>query len=176
MICGDSGTGKSTTLAALLERGCRMLSDDVTALRAGQRAGLVEVLPGAAQTHLSADAARRLGYPVDPAQLQPLRRMKATIMTHGGLALWPARLLALYVLRPSACDDVLVTEVTGGSKFRVLQECLYGPEFAPEHAALLPLMSAVATAAFFRLERPASRWSVSEVADAILASAPQLVP
>jgi hypothetical protein len=43
--------------------------------------------------------------------------------------------------------------------------------FAEEHPALFPLMSAVAaTVPFYRLDRPASRWSVDEVAEAILAS------
>jgi hypothetical protein len=177
VIGGESGAGKSTTLAALLGRGCRMLSDDVTALRPGAAPGLVEVVPGAAQTHLAEDAADVLGYAVDPAQLQPWRRMKAAIPTHGGMAPQAGRLRALYLLRLSPGDDVAVTAAAGGVKFRVLQDCLYGPMFAEEHPALFPLMSAVAvTVPFFLLERPAGRWSVGEVADAILGGMPQSKP
>jgi hypothetical protein len=46
VIAGESGTGKSTTLAALLDRGCRMLSDDVTALRPVLRPGRWKSSPG----------------------------------------------------------------------------------------------------------------------------------
>jgi hypothetical protein len=86
------------------------------------------------------------------------------------------RLRALYVLRQSRGDDVVVTEVSGGDKFHALQECIYGPMFTEEHPALFPLMSTVAAAVpFFRLERPAGRWSVSEVANAVLGRVPELV-
>jgi hypothetical protein len=176
VIGGESGTGKSTTLAALLDRGCRMLSDDVTALRPGDAPGSVEVLPGAAQTHLTEDAAEGLGYLVDPAQLQPWRRMKAAIATHDGMASRAGRLRALYVLGLSRGDDVVVTEVSGGDKFHALQECIYGPMFTEEHPALFPFMSTVVAAVpFFRLERPAGRWSVSEVANAVLGRVPESV-
>ena len=176
VIGGESGVGKSTTLAALLDRGCRMLSDDVTALRPGGAPGSVEVLPGAAQPHLTEDAAEGLGYQVDPAQLQPWRRMKAAIPTHDGMAAQAGRLRALYVLRLSRGDGVVVTEASGGDKFHALQECMYGPMFTEEHPALFPLMSTVVnTVPFFWLERPAGRWSIGEVGDAIFGSVPELV-
>ena len=171
VIGGESGSGKSTTLAALLRRGCRMLSDDMTALRPGDVPGVIEVVPGAAQIHLTQDAAEGLGYAVSPAQLQPWRRMKTAVSAHDSMTGQAGQLRALYVLRPSGGEEVVAARVTGGGKFLALQECLYGPMFAEEHPALFPLMSAVAAAVpFYRLDRPASRWSVEEVAGAILAS------
>jgi hypothetical protein len=177
VICGESGTGKSTTLAALRDRGGLMLSDDVTALLPGGAPKSVKVLPGVAQTHLAEDAAQGLGYTVDPAQLQPWRRMKAAIPTHDGMAWRAGRLRALYILRVSGGDDVVVTQVTGGDKFHALQECMYGPMFTEDHPTLFPLMSTIVnTVPFFWLERPAGRWSIGEVGDAILGSVPELVP
>ena len=171
VIGGESGSGKSTTLAALLRRGCRMLSDDMTALRPGDVPGVIEVVPGAAQIHLTQDAAEGLGYAVSPAQLQPWRRMKTAVSAHDSMTGQAGQLRALYVLRPSGGEEVVAARVTGGGKFLALQECLYGPMFAEEHPALFPLMSAVVAAVpFYRLDRPASRWSVEEVAGAILAS------
>jgi len=170
VIGGDTGSGKSTTGAILIRRGCRMLSDDVTALRPGAAPGMVEVVPGAAQTHLVRDAAEVLGHVISQGQLQPWRRMKAAISTHDVMASLADRLLAVYLLRPSDRDEVLLTRATGGDKFLALQECLYGPMFAEEHPALFPLMATVAAdVPLFHLDRPSSRWSVDEVADAILA-------
>jgi hypothetical protein len=169
VLGGASGAGKSTTLAALLRRGCRMLSDDVTALRPGDAAGVIEVVPGASQVHLTQDAAEGLGYAISPAQLQPWRRMKAAVSAGDSMTGQAGRLRALYVLRPSGGEEVVAAPVTGREKFLALQECLYGPMFAEEHPALFPLMSAVVDAVpFYRLDRPASRWSVDEVADTIL--------
>jgi hypothetical protein len=143
VIGGDSGSGKSTTLAALLRRGCRMLSDDVTALRPGDAPGVIEVVPGAAQIHLTQDAAEGLGYAVSPAQLQPWRRMKTAVSARDSRTGQAGQLRALYLLRPSGGQEVVAARVTGGGKFPPLQECLYGPMFAEEHPALFPLMSAV---------------------------------
>jgi hypothetical protein len=62
-----------------------------------------------------------------------------------------------------------VTAASGRDKFHVLQECMYGPMFTEEHPALFSLMSTVVAAVpLLRLDRPAGRWSVSEVTDAIL--------
>lgn len=174
VIGGESGAGKSTTTAALLNAGCRMLSDDLTALRRGTP-GTVDVVPGMAEVHLAGNAAAGLGYRIAPAQLQPLRRMKAAIPTGDGMAVRPGRLHALYVLRLSGGDDVTVTQLSGGEKFRALQECLYGPVFAEDHPALFSLMTAVTTVPFFFLDRPAGRWSVSEVTREILGRAAEPV-
>jgi hypothetical protein len=175
VISGESGTGKSTTTAALLNAGCRMVSDDLTALRGGGAPGSVEVVPGLAELHLAGNAAAGLGYRVSHAQLQPWRRMKAAISTRDAMAAGPGRLQALYVLRRSDRDGVTSAAVTGGDKFRILQECIYGPMFAADHPALLPLMTTVTTVPFLFLDRPTSRWSVSEVTREILGRAPEPV-
>lgn len=174
VIAGESGAGKSTTLAALLNQGCRMLSDDLTALRRRGAHDPVEVVPGVAQLHLAEDTAEELGYAVKPEQLQPWRRMKAAIPTHDGMTRLAGRLKGLCMLRLAPSDDVVLTRLKGGDKFRALQECMYGPMFAEEHPALFPLLTTVATAVpIFSLERPAARWSVAEVTAAILGSAPE---
>lgn len=61
MVCGPSGTGKSTFTAALLQRGAVLVADDVGVLEQGA------IRPGLARIKLWADAARWFGH--DPAQL-----------------------------------------------------------------------------------------------------------
>jgi hypothetical protein len=102
--------------------------------------------------------------------------MKAAIPTHVGMASRAGPLRALYVLRLSRGDDVVVTAANGSDKFDVLQECMYGPMFTEEFPALFSLISTVVAAVpFLQLDRPAGRWSVSEVADAILGPAGELL-
>ena len=168
VIGGESGSGKSTTLGALLNEGCKMLSDDLTVLRRGSP-GTVHVLPGMPQLHLTRSVAEGLGYRVEPAQLQPWRKMKAAVPVRDRMAPEPGRLRALYLLRMSENDQVEVSQVSGGDKFRVLHECLYGPMFAQEHPALFPSLADVVTGVpFYFLRRPSRRWSADEVARAIL--------
>lgn len=169
VVGGDSGAGKSTTLGALLEYGCSMLSDDVTALGLGCE-GTIEVLPGLAQLHLSEDAAKGLGVDITDLALQPWRRMKAAVPTDRRMARIPAPLGALHILSVGTGDGVEMTTLYGAAKFHALWECLYGPLFTEEHSAVFPLLCAVGDLiAVQRIIRPARRWSVGEVVGAILA-------
>lgn len=63
VFVGDRGYGKSTTTAALLNRGHRLLADDVTALDGTTDAPLV--LPGYPQVKLWSDAAVTLGHSLE---------------------------------------------------------------------------------------------------------------
>ena len=168
VIAGESGVGKSTTLAALLERECTMLADDVTALGLAA-GGDVEVLPGVAQVHLTAAAVSGLGYELAAGPVQPWRRMKAAMATDESMAQTPGRLGAIYVLAVHPGSDVRVRALTGSDKFDALQSCIYGPMLAAEHPGAFPLIQAVMrTTPVYRLERPAERWSVREVTDILL--------
>lgn len=62
MVCGPSGTGKSTFTAALLRAGGVLVADDVGAVEEGR------VRPGLGRIKLWADAARWFGH--DPEQLK----------------------------------------------------------------------------------------------------------
>ena len=68
VLTGNSGSGKSTTLATLLERGYELLSDDKTILRFGDDGP--EVLSGYPTMRLWGDAAERMH--LDPATLPEL--------------------------------------------------------------------------------------------------------
>ena len=167
-VSGKSGAGKSTTLAALLQHDCAMLSDDITALGLGDD-GHVQVLPGVPQLHLSEDAAAGLGRNITGLPRHQWRRTKATIPTQAAMATQPARLRALYLLQTHMGNDLRVHSLTGAEKFGVVHECVYGPLLPQEHPGQFPLLSAVADqVAVFRIERPAARWAVREVMNVIL--------
>ncbi|MHB8467263.1 MAG: hypothetical protein ACYDH6_08535 [Acidimicrobiales bacterium] len=175
VIMGESGVGKSTTLAALLNQGWRMVSDDVTALRLGPT-GSVEVLPGVAQTHLTAETVVGLSVSLADAQRQPWRRMKMAVPTADVMANGPAPVSAMVLIDGAERNDVAVRELTGNEKFGALNSAIYGPLVPADHLKLFPLLVAAAsTVPLVRVERPWARWSVDEVISAIrgvLASAP----
>jgi hypothetical protein len=166
-IAGRSGAGKSTALAALLARGCSMVADDVVALRGGDRGGL-EALPGPPVLRLPADSVAALGQPVD-AVASGAGTGKAAVAVGARLPAGPARLRAVYVLETIPGDEVRVTRLDGARKFDALLGCLYGPVLAREHPDLFgSLARAVGGVDVIRLGRPRGRWTVAEVAGAIL--------
>lgn len=166
-VSGQSGAGKSTTLAALLQRGCTMISDDITALRIGTD-GLVEAVPGAAQIHLWDNAAERLDIDTSGFNCHPLRRGKVAFPTQSGYCTEPATLRRLYLLDVHHDDNLHISCLTGMDKFEALQDCIHGPFFQAEHTGAFPLFSATAQVDVFRIKRPEGRWTVDEVVEVIL--------
>lgn len=163
LIAGDSGAGKSTTLAALLARRCQMLSDDVSVLRLAADA-TIEALPGPARMRLLDESG--IGVALD--RLQP-RGSKAVLATGPKMATAAAPLSAVYVLQARHAETVTGTELTGGDKLDALLGSICGPLLPDEHPRLFPLLSAVLERVpFFALDRPDDRWSVDEVTDRIV--------
>lgn len=167
IVAGRSGAGKSTTLAALLNRGCVMLSDDITVLcrRPGRR---IEVLPGIPRMHLYEDAAAGLGWDIHGLPRNPVRRAKTVVPAPGGLGVTPAPLRGLYILKPHN-GALRLMSVCGADKFAVLQDCVYGPLLPQEHCGIFPLFAALAEQAdIYYIERPVSSWTVPALTEMIL--------
>jgi len=167
-LCGKSRAGKSTTLAAMLQGGCMMVSDDITILRFAAN-NRVEVVPGAARMHLWEDAAHGVGLDVSGFNRHPMRRGKAALPAPGEPCRGPLPLHRLYILEPGTEENVSLSRLRGTDKFDALQECVYGPLFREEHPSLFTLFSSAAEQAdIFRIQRPAGRWTVDEVVKVVI--------
>jgi hypothetical protein len=167
-VSGESGAGKSTTLAALIRRGCSMLADDITALRRTQD-GLVEAIPGVPQFSLHDDAAGGLALEGMALARHRTQRRKVVVPARSAMAGAAVRLEAIYLLKTYSGKDVRVQSVSGTEKFAALQECIYGPLLPEEHPNLFPIFTALTQqVAVYRMERPANRWTADAVAEVLL--------
>jgi hypothetical protein len=168
VIAGSSGAGKSTTLAALLKAGCRMLADDITVARLASD-GRVEVLPGAGEVRLTHAASSRLGLDL-PAELEaPWGRGKAVLPARARLATEPARLERMYLLETSDRSALDVTPLSGSEKFDGLITSVYGPLFAAEHDRVFPVCAAMLEQVqVFRIRRPTADWSIEQLSTVLL--------
>ena len=170
-ISGGSGAGKSTTLTALLQQGCAMISDDITALHLGI-GGQIETLPGIPQMHITEDTAQSLNYDISTFPRHQWRRMKAAVPMHEQMAAQPAPLRALYLLEKQDVKEVSVQILSGVEKFSVVQSCVYGPLLPDEHPAIFPLFTALTEqVTVYHIIRPHTRWSVADVTKIILSTA-----
>lgn len=167
-VCGDSGAGKTTTVAGLLARGNKLLADDITVLRLNGD-GRVEVLPGAPHLHLCADTAGQFGYDISSVPRYPWRRMKAALPVPYLMADSAAQLDAIYFLKHSAGGRLAVRQLSGMEKFNALQDCIYGPLLPEAHGEMFHLFSRVMEQArVFLVERPADLWTLDDIVGAIL--------
>ncbi len=182
VVAGESGAGKSTTLAALLQGDAALLADDVVALRLAP-GGHVEVLPGPAELSLTAGAVTGLGLLAAVTDLPaaitggaapvpaPGRRAKATLATHHRMATGPQPLRAICRLDRDGDAEPALHLLTGAGKLDALQSCVLGPMLAEEHTRAFPLSQAVLrTTGMYRLTRPSDGWTVDRVAELALAA------
>ena len=128
LFVGPSGHGKSTLLAALVQRGYAMLADDVTAVSVEAHSGPVAF--GAFPClRLCADAAARLNYPVealtrvrsDDAEkyLVPVTRFCAN----------PVPVHAVYNLSVHAATNILLEPVSTVQRFAIVGTNTYRYSF-----------------------------------------------
>ncbi|WP_420456405.1 hypothetical protein [Rubrivirga sp.] len=183
-VAGTAGAGKSTTLAALIGRGHRVLTDDKTAVRFG--AGGPEVLPGYPTLRLWRDAVQRIG--ADPGDLPALREgMEKYLYRAEAFRHEPAPMRALVVLgaragrggpeeveSPAEPPEIVSTRVHGHQAVRTVLRQTYrrrivsGSGLQAEHfqwaARLANAVSVVS------IVRPRHGETVDAVADAVEAA------
>lgn len=168
-ISGKSGSGKSTTQAALMARGCRMLTDDVTVLQM-ENDGTVVALPGIPKMNLCEDAAVKLGYDISCLSRSPLQGIKVVVPVQPDESVTvPVPLKKVYLINSHQGEGLIITHLAGTEKFAALQECIYGPLFPEEHPGIFSVLSAlISQVDIFRLQRPIRGCSVKMVVEAIM--------
>jgi hypothetical protein len=70
-VCGASGSGKSTVLAAMLARGASVVADDMIRVRMVDDAPVASGLPALYWRKVAADAAQRSAWPVATERILP---------------------------------------------------------------------------------------------------------
>jgi hypothetical protein len=98
VFAGKSGTGKSTLVSAFLERGYRILADDMLALTLNE-SGEVIALPGFPQVKLWADSAKALGRSTEGLRRVTPEYEKFVAPEIERFDAAPGRLHAIYTLR-----------------------------------------------------------------------------
>lgn len=168
-ISGDSGSGKSTTQAALLAQGCRMLADDVTVLRL-EADGTVVALPGVPKMNLCEDAAIKLGHDISCLPRNPLLRIKVIVPVASDESMTiPVPLKKIYLIKKHSGEGLIIKQLTGIDKFEALQECIYGPQFPEEMEGLFSLLTTLTRQIdIISLQRPGRGCSVDKIVEFIL--------
>jgi hypothetical protein len=182
LLAGDSGTGKSTLLAALLQRGWRLLADDLAAVGLDDQ-GKPVVWPTSTELALWPDSVEKLGLggpdafseetnvspdsghtpePAAPGDANPDQRRYFDFSAQTAKAAFPLR--AIYWLSVHHREELAIEEVQGARRFAVLGPRLYNSHVADallDREAYFRLATAVTQAVpLRRLQRLEGQWSV----------------
>ena len=168
VICvGPSGAGKSTLAARMLQRGHRIIADDVCLIDAQGRA-----VPGMSRLKLWQETAR--GLEIETGGLRRLRPNMAKFDLPLGDAFRaePAPIRAIYVLTPWNRDRFAIEDISGIAKFQALRANTYrfrflkGMELGPLH--LQQSMALAAQTPLAQVFRPRLGFDIDGLADTIL--------
>ena len=129
ILAGVSGAGKSTLTLALLQRGYRLLADDLSpvALKEGK---VPLVQPGFPRLKLWADTCNRFG--IDPSALSPIHPDLAKFHYPVGPRFCAAALPlhTVYILVPECREQPTLERLTGVDKIKGLQAQFYKMYFS----------------------------------------------
>jgi len=168
LFAGSSGSGKSTTLGKLLQRGYPSLSDDLAAIHPNGSGRLV-VEPGIPRLRLWPDSVRRLGHTPDQLQREQPGLEKCVLPTPN-FAPAPVPLYRIYVLQ----DDPLAKQIRlepldPPRAFNALLRQTYRPRYLKGldmGASHFNLASAAAVQALVvRVSRPSRPFLLEALAD-----------
>lgn len=168
LITGDSGTGKSTLLAALSLRGWQVLADDLTIIGLNEQ-GHPFVYPTSSGISLWPDSLKLLGINSASFPRIDANRHKFTPSVRKFCAPQPLR--AIFRLSVHSKSVVETEELPVNVRFRALGSYLYNSHVADalcDRIAYLRCMATIAESVSITImRRPRGLWSVEALSDII---------
>lgn len=170
LFAGNSGMGKSTLVSAFLQRGYKMLSDDMLALILNGQ-GQVIVLPGFPQVKLWADSAEALGRSTAGWRRVVIQYDKFATSTIEYFDPTPAPLHAIYFLHQHQSPEFLLEPLDDTPRFNAMLDhtwqklTLSGLGVREWHFHTAARIAALTYAA--RLTRPVEPFQLQKMTDLI---------
>jgi hypothetical protein len=167
-FAGVSGSGKSTTLGAFLQRGYPLLSDDLAAIHLNENGQLV-VEPAIPRARLWSDSAKRLGHVTDALQReQP--ELEKFVLPAQNFASSPVPLHRVYLLNSdNLAKNVSLESLPAFKAFNVLVHHTYRKRFLKGLAMQIVHFGLVSAAAgqvaVVMVTRPSKPFLLDELAD-----------
>lgn len=167
IVAGHTGAGKSTVAAAFMQRGHRVLADDVVAVDAAGKA-----LPGVPRIKLWKDSADQLG--IDTARLNRIRPSMAKYDVPLGERYFPAPLGIrwIYILTTHPAADCRIEPLSGRAAFQPVFNEIYRLRYVKPFGMLESHMQRcselVANSQVARVYRPAANSEPGELAGVLL--------
>ena len=170
LFMGNSGHGKSTTAAAFIQRGYRILADDVCAMRIDP-SGCPVIIPAFPQLKIWADAAEKLNADIHSLHKVRAQLEKYALPVQEQFSQAPMPIHALYHLNIHNQPDIRLENVEDAERFKMLLDNTYRAHFLDglkmrgEHFRLA--MAVTKAGLFRRVTRPLYPFLLHELVDLI---------
>jgi hypothetical protein len=165
LVTGESGAGKSTTVARLMADGWPLHTDDVSALCPNQD-GILHVQAGSRHVHLFEGAAAQLGIGTQGLARRDWHRMKMAIPASVSIERHACPIAKIVYLFHA--DTLSVETIRGRGKLPLLLRSVYGPVLRQRAVMQYDLLGrALSEIEMIAIGRPAGRWTTEEIVRAI---------
>jgi hypothetical protein len=165
LVTGESGAGKSTTVARLMAEGWPLHTDDVSALCPNHH-GILQVQAGARHVHLHEASAAQLGIGTQGLARHDWHRMKMAIPASVSTERHACTIAMIVYLFHA--DTLSVEAVRGRDKLPLLLRSVYGPVLREMAVMRYDLLSrALSEIEMIAIGRPAGQWTAEEIVRAI---------
>jgi hypothetical protein len=115
LFAGESGTGKSTLSAAFHDRGCPIVTDDVSVV-AFDRDEHPMIHPGYRQLRLAADSLEHVGASLGARRRMDLGKQKYGVTVPGAAPPAPLRIRRMFLLADHPSDTIRLRPLDGPAK------------------------------------------------------------
>jgi len=176
LICGSSGSGKSTITKELLSLGFSFLADDISVLNL-EESGSISALPAFPYQKLCRDVVERLALPQEELIYVDEKKDKFLVPYKGKFATNAVPVRAIIILSLTYEENVSFEELSGVPKFQAcmnswfLRPLLGNALFAPENGVVG--LTLTARVPIYRIARPINKDSKEEIVQRILSAVNQ---
>lgn len=171
---GNSGAGKSTIAAALLERGCQFLCDDVIPVTLSEN-DVPFVTPSFPQQKLWQETLEEFGIEKDGYSPVFLRETKFVIPVSGNFYTEPLPLAALFEIVKTESEKIEILPINRLDRLQTLLLNTYRnsliPDFEMTEWHFKTSTKIAEHIDFFRIRRPTSSFTAHQLASLILVNA-----
>ncbi|MGC9344923.1 MAG: HPr kinase/phosphorylase [Bacteroidales bacterium] len=166
IISGNSGAGKSTLAAVLIQRGYRLVADDISVIDFEEDSPIV--YPGTPHLKLWQDVLKKLGDKEDYEKVRP-QLLKFRKPVENALAKDPVQAEIIVVLGTKNSLGYEHKDIKGMEKFNVLKNNTYRFQFVEGLGTVQPHFQMVSRLAgktrVIQVKRPSSPLMLNELAD-----------
>lgn len=167
LIAGESGAGKSTLTSAFLQRGYRLMADDMAYVEPSQSSKPSIASPAFPYQKLCRNVVLEKGYPMDKLIYINEQKDKFLVPYEGEFRLEPVSVKGLIMLGRSNTEEVVSQEIRGIESFQIIANNLFlrhllgKQKYAPEIGKLCLQMAGSVHTAY--IGRPTEKNTTDEV-------------
>lgn len=125
LVCGASGTGKSTTSAGLIDNGFKLMADDISIIDIDQSTGKMVSFPGFPEQKICKDAALDRGLDLDYLRFVNEDRDKYALDRMNIFHNHIVEVTDIFILKLANDGDVSISKICGEDKLNAITENLF---------------------------------------------------